>query len=69
MAQKIKKWEEFITIEGETSKIVSYVDYFSHRPLFSSLQLKNTADEVAQELTLTITNENGLKNQFDCVIL
>ena len=43
MAQKAKKWEEWITLDGETAKVASYVDYFTRRPLFSSLQIANAA--------------------------
>ncbi len=60
MAQKAKKWEEWITLDGETAKVASYVDYFTRRPLFSSLQIANAAEEAAQGLTLTIENENGM---------
>ncbi len=60
MAQKAKKWEEWITLDGETAKVVSYVDYFTRRPLFLSLQIANAAEEAAQDLTLTIENENGM---------
>ncbi|MBQ3505690.1 MAG: DUF4011 domain-containing protein [Clostridia bacterium] len=60
MAQKVKKWEEFLSINGEIAKVVSYADYFARRPLFSSLQIKNTAEESATDLSLTLTNENGM---------
>ena len=60
MAQKAKKWEELITLGGETAKVVSYADYFTHRPLFSTLQIRNNAEEGAQNLTLTLENENGM---------
>ena len=49
MAQKSKKWEEFVSLYGETARVVSYADYFARRPLFSSLQIKNTAEEAVQE--------------------
>ena len=64
MAQKTKKWEEFLSLNGETLKTVSYADYFARRPLFSALQIKNTSEEVVGELTLSITNENGML--IDC---
>ena len=60
MAQKVKKWEEFLSINGEAVKVVSYADYFARRPLFSSLQIKNAAGESATELVLTLTSENGM---------
>ena len=60
MAQKAKKWEELIALGGETAKVVSYADYFTHRPLFSALQIRNNAEEGAQNLTLTLENENGM---------
>ena len=65
MAQKTKKWEEFITLGGEAVKVVSYADYFARRPLFSALQIKNTAGEAAEGLTLTIENENGMLVPFE----
>ena len=60
MAQKTKKWEEWLSLVGETAKVVSYADYFSCRPLFSSLQVKNAGEEGIAGLTLTVTNENGM---------
>ena len=60
MAQKIRKWEEWLTLVGETARVISYADYYTRRPLFSSLQVRNSAGEEAQGLTLTLTNENGM---------
>ena len=60
MAQKTKKWEEWLSLVGETAKIISYADYFSCRPLFSSLQVKNAGEEKIENLTLTVENENGM---------
>ena len=60
MAQKVKKWEEFLSLSGETLKVVSYADYFARRKLFSSLQIKNACGELVENLTLSITNENGM---------
>ena len=65
MAAKIKKWEEFITLSGDTLKCVSYADYFARRPLFSALQIKNTAEEEASDVTLTLENENGMLIPFE----
>ncbi len=60
MAQKIKKWEEWLTLSGEILKVVSYADYFARKPLFSSLQIKNASEEAVDGLTLTLTNEHGV---------
>lgn len=60
MAQKTKKWEEWLSIGGETAKVISYADYFSRRPLFTSLQVKNAGEELVEGVTLTVTNENGM---------
>ncbi|MBQ8309114.1 MAG: DUF4011 domain-containing protein [Clostridia bacterium] len=60
MAQKAKKWEEWLNISGETARVISYADYFARRPLFSSLQIKNASDEAAHDLVLSVTNENGM---------
>ena len=60
MAQKAKKWEEYLFLSGESSKVVSYVDYFLRRPLFLRLQLKNTADRAAENITVTVKNANGM---------
>ncbi len=65
MAQKIKKWEEWLTLEGEMVKIVSYADYFARKPLFSSLQIKNASGEGVSGLTLSIENENGMLLPFE----
>ena len=60
MAQKTRKWEECISLKGETAKVVSYADYFARRPLFSSLQIKNTGEETIEGLTLCVENANGM---------
>ncbi len=60
MAQKARKWEEWLSVGGETAKVVSYADYFSHRPLFSSLQVKNVGEELVNDVLLTVRNENGM---------
>ncbi len=60
MAQRTKKWEEWLSIVGEAAKVVSYADYFSCRPLFSSLQVKNAGDEGIEGLTLSVMNDNGM---------
>ena len=60
MAQKAKKWEEWLELVGETANVVSYADYFARRPLFLSLRIKNTSDEAVGGLTLTIENGNGM---------
>ena len=65
MAQKVKKWEEWLTLSGETLKVISYADYFARKPLFSSLQIKNASEEAVDGLTLTLTNEHGML--VDCV--
>ncbi len=60
MAQKIKRWEEWLTLVGETARVISYADYYTRRPLFSSLQIRNSAGEDVYGLTLTLSNENGM---------
>jgi len=60
MAQKAKKWEEWLQLRGDIAKYVSYADYFMQRRLFPSLQIRNGADEAVQNLTLTLENENGM---------
>ncbi len=64
MAQKIKKIEEMISLSGEAARVVSYADYFARKPLFSSLQIKNSGDVAVNDLTLTVFNANGLL--IDC---
>ncbi len=65
MAQKVKKLEEIISLRGEIRKVVSYVDYFARRPLFTSLQLKNEGTETLSELTLTVEGTNGVILPFE----
>ena len=60
MAQKTKKTEEFISLSAEALGVVSYADYFTQTPLFTSLQIKNAGADAATDLTLTVSNENGL---------
>ena len=60
MAIRTKKWEEWLSLDGETAKTVSYADYFSRRPLFSALQIKNVGEELVENVTLKLTNENGM---------
>ena len=40
--------------------MVSYADYFAQKPLFFSLRLVNAGKEAEQDLTLCVTNANGL---------
>lgn len=65
MAQKVKKWEEFLFLRGEVAGVVSYADYFAAKPLFSSLQIKNECFTAAENLTLLIENENGMLIPFE----
>ncbi len=60
MAQKWKKLDESLSLKGETAKVISYADYFANRPLFSSLQVKNTGAEAVEDLAVTLSNENGM---------
>ena len=60
MAQKMKKLEEIVSLTGEVAKVISYADYFTHRPLFSSLQIKNQGEETVEGLRLSVQNENGM---------
>ena len=60
MAQKPRKLEEILSIDGEVAKVISYADYFAHRPLFSSLQIKNDGAETVEGLTLSVENANGM---------
>ncbi len=60
MAQKVRKLEEILSMHGEVTKVISYADYFTHRPLFSSLQIKNDGGETVEGLTLSVQNDNGM---------
>ncbi|MBQ9729214.1 MAG: DUF4011 domain-containing protein, partial [Clostridia bacterium] len=60
MAQKIRKIEEAIALTYEPVKTVSYADYFQRAPLFTSLRIKNKATVAVKELTVRLSNENGL---------
>lgn len=60
MAVKTKKLEEILSIRGEAAKVMSYADYFARRPLFSSLQVKNSGEEAVNDLVLTVENANGM---------
>ncbi len=60
MAQKAKKYEEFITLEATIERTVSYADYFMRKPLFSVLRVKNDSADLIEGLTLSVWGENGL---------
>jgi len=60
MAVKSKKYEEFISLNAEALKVVSYADYYTKKPLFSTLQVKNASGEAVQDLLLLISGGNGL---------
>ena len=60
MASKAKKWEEWLSVSGETRKCVSYADYFSRRSLFLSLQIKNVGEELVENVSIKVENENGM---------
>ncbi len=65
MAQKTKKIEEILSLRGELNTVVSYADYFAHRPLFTSLQVKNEGEETLSDLTLTVEGTNGVILPFE----
>lgn len=60
MAQKAKRLEEVLFLSGEVAEVVSYADYFAHRPLFSSLRIKNTGEETIEGLLLNVEATNGM---------
>ena len=60
MAVKSKKYEEFISLNVEAAKVVSYADYYTKKPLFSTLQVKNAGAEAVAELSLCVSGGNGL---------
>jgi hypothetical protein len=60
MAVKMKKLDEVISLTAEAVKVVSYADYYTQKPLFTALQVKNASAEVLGGFTLSIYNENGL---------
>ena len=64
MAQRIKKIEEALSIRGEIDGVVSYVDYFTRKPLFSSLQVKNDGEETLSDILLTVEGSNGVLVPF-----
>ncbi len=65
MAQKPKKLEEILTLQGEVSSVISYADYFARRPLFTSLQVKNNGEETLGELTLTVESTGEMLLPFE----
>ena len=64
MAQKIRKIEEFITLSAEAPKVLSYADYFTRNPLFTSLQVKNSGAVAIEGLRISVSNENGLVTPY-----
>ena len=60
MAQKKKRLEEILSIQGDVARVISYADYFARKPLFSSLQIKNEGEEPLEGIVLTLTSENGM---------
>ncbi len=60
MAQKSKKIEEILSLRGEIHGVISYADYFARRPLFTSLQVKNSGEEALTDLTLTVEGSGGV---------
>lgn len=68
MAQKSKKTEEFISLDRRNSRRGVLCRLFYATPLFTSLQIKNGGADAVTDLTLTVSNENGLlasSNQTD----
>ncbi|MBQ5926312.1 MAG: DUF4011 domain-containing protein, partial [Clostridia bacterium] len=60
MAQKTRKLEEVLSLQAEVKGVVSYADYFAQRSVFYALRIVNDGKESVQDLTLTLSNENGL---------
>ncbi len=64
MAQKTKKLDEILSLRGEIRGVISYADYFAHRPLFHSLRVKNDGEETLAEVSLTVEGTNGVLIPF-----
>lgn len=60
MAQKSKKPEESLSLSAEALGVVSYAEYFTQTPLFTSLQIKNAGAETVENLSLSVSNDHGL---------
>ncbi len=60
MAQKGRKLEEILSLQGEINGVVCYADYFARRPLFTSLRVKNEGGESVSDLILTVEGTNGV---------
>ena len=65
MAQKSRKPEEYLSLKAETQKTVSYADYFSQRPVFTALKIKNDGAQDENGLKIILRNENGLLLPFE----
>ncbi len=60
MDKKKKKIEELLSLSVETVKYVSFVDYYLHTPLFTSLRINNEGANSLYDFEISVTNENGL---------
>ncbi len=65
MATKMKKLEEILSLQGEINGVLSYADYFSRRPLFTSLQVKNEGEETLSDVILTVECTGGVLIPFE----
>ena len=60
MAVKMKKLDELVSLTVEAVQVVSYADYYTQKPLFTALRVKNACAEAMDGLSIEITNEHGL---------
>ena len=60
MAQKKQRIEDSITLSADVLGVVSYADYFTQTPLFTTLRIENGGSDAIADLVLSVTNEHGL---------
>ncbi|MDE7181933.1 MAG: DUF4011 domain-containing protein [Clostridia bacterium] len=60
MANKTKKQNESIELEGELLNTVSYATYYCRLPLFTAFKIFNRAEESVRELTIAISGSTEL---------
>ncbi len=60
MAQKKQRLEDGITLSAEALGVVSYADYFTQAPLFTTLRIENGGTDAIADLILSVTNDHGL---------
>ncbi|MBP5243009.1 MAG: hypothetical protein J6Z36_04890, partial [Clostridia bacterium] len=59
-SREIKQLQENLKLKAQPRKFLSYADVVYRAPLFSSLQLKNSSENVVNDITVSVSSEENI---------